>query len=281
MRPAPRLFLLTACAMTAFAANSILCRLALRGGHIDPASFTSLRLVSGALMLWLLVRSRGAGGQRAGDGFSASALFVYAAAFSFAYVSLPVGVGALLLFGAVQACMLTAGLWRGERPSPAQVLGILLSLGGLVFLVWPGLTAPAPLGAALMFLAGIAWGVYSLRGRGAGDPARATAGNFLLAAPLALLLNLPLYPQFHVELAGVLYALASGALASGLGYVVWYAALKALTATRAAVVQLSVPLLAAFGGLLFLGEAFTPRLVIASLAILGGIALAVTARQRS
>jgi drug/metabolite transporter (DMT)-like permease len=267
--------------MTAFAANSILCRLALRGGHIDPASFTSLRLVSGALMLWLLVRSRGAGGQRAGDGFSASALFVYAAAFSFAYVSLPVGVGALLLFGAVQACMLTAGLWRGERPSPAQVLGILLSLGGLVFLVWPGLTAPAPLGAALMFLAGIAWGVYSLRGRGAGDPARATAGNFLLAAPLALLLNLPLYPQFHVELAGVLYALASGALASGLGYVVWYAALKALTATRAAVVQLSVPLLAAFGGLLFLGEAFTPRLVIASLAILGGIALAVTARQRS
>jgi drug/metabolite transporter (DMT)-like permease len=194
---------------------------------------------------------------------------------------LGVGVGALLLFGAVQATMLAAGYRGGERAGPLQSLGLALSVAGLVFLVMPGLSAPAPLGAALMLVAGVAWGVYSLRGRGnAADPARATTGNFLLAAPLALLFNLPFLPRLHLETAGVLYALASGALASGLGYVVWYAALKGLTATRAAIVQLCVPVLAAFGGVLLLDESVTPRLLIASCVILGGVALAVLGKQR-
>lgn len=272
---------LTVVAMTAFAANSLLCRLALRSELIDPASFTSLRLLSGAAVLWLLLRLRGGGRGRAGDWRSAAALFVYAAGFSFAYVSLGVGVGALLLFGAVQATMLAAGYRGGERAGPLQSLGLALSVAGLVFLVMPGLSAPAPLGAALMLAAGIAWGVYSLRGRGnATDPALATAGNFLRAAPLALAFNLPFLPRLHAETAGVIYALASGALASGLGYVIWYAALKGLTATRAAIVQLSVPALAAFGGVLLLDETVTSRLLIASGAILGGVALAVLGKQR-
>ena len=272
---------LTAVAMTAFAANSLLCRLALRTELIDPASFTSLRLISGAAVLWLLLRLRGGGQGRAGDWRSAAALFVYAAGFSFAYVSLGVGVGALLLFGAVQATMLAAGYRSGERPGPVQGVGLALSVAGLVFLVMPGLAAPAPLGAALMLAAGVAWGVYSLRGRGnATEPTLATAGNFLLAAPLALLFNLPFLPRLHMEAAGVVYALASGVLASGLGYVVWYAALKGLTATRAAIVQLCVPVLAAFGGVLLLDESVTPRLLIASCAILGGVAFAVLGKQR-
>ncbi|HLW74085.1 MAG TPA: DMT family transporter [Gammaproteobacteria bacterium] len=275
-----RVAALTTVAMTAFAANSLLCRLALRAGHIDPASFTSLRLVSGAAALWLLLRLKGGGQSRAGDWRSAAALVVYAAAFSFAYVSLGVGVGALLLFGAVQATMLAAGYRGGERAGPMQSLGLALSVAGLVFLVMPGLAAPAPLGAALMLVAGVAWGMYSLRGRGIGDASRATAGNFLRAAPLALVFNLPFLPRLHVETLGVIYALASGALASGLGYVVWYAALKGLTATRAAIVQLSVPVIAAFGGVLLLDETVTPRLLVSSCAILGGVTLAVLGKQR-
>lgn len=276
---ASRVFALTAVAMTAFAANSLLCRLALRGGHIDPASFTSLRLVSGALTLWLLLGLRGGGVSHSGNWPSAAALFVYAIGFSFAYVSLGVGVGALLLFGAVQATMILAGFRGGERPGFAQGAGLALSLAGLVYLMLPGLAAPPLLGAGLMLGAGVAWGVYSLRGRSSGDAARATAGNFLLAAPMMLLVNLPFLPQLHVESMGAVYALASGALASGLGYVVWYAALKGLTATRAAIVQLSVPVIAAFGGVLLLDEPLTQRLVLSSCAILGGVALAVLGKQ--
>ena len=275
-----RVYMLTAMAMLAFAANSLLCRLALKPGLIDPATCISLRLASGALALWLLLRIRGVARGRSGDWYSAAGLFVYAAAFSFAYVSLGVGVGALLLFGAVQATMLVAGYRGGERTAPAQTFGLVLALAGLVCLVLPGLTAPDPLGAALMALAGIAWGTYSLRGRGAGDPVRATAGNFLLAAPLALVFNLLFLPRLHVTPAGALYALVSGALTSGLGYVVWYAALKGLTATRAAVVQLSVPVIAAFAGVLVLDETVTARLLISSCAILGGVALAILVRQR-
>lgn len=276
---ASRVFALTAVAMTAFAANSLLCRLALRGGHIDPASFTSLRLVSGALVLWLLLGLRGGGVAHSGNWPSATALFVYAIGFSFAYVSLGVGVGALLLFGAVQATMILAGFRGGERPGFAQGAGLALSLAGLVYLMLPGLAAPPLVGAGLMVAAGVAWGVYSLRGRGAGDPARATAGNFILATPLALLANLPFISRLHLEPLGCAYALASGALASGLGYVIWYAALKGLTATRAAIVQLSVPVIAAFGGVLLLDEPVTTRLVIASCVILGGVALAVIGKQ--
>ncbi|HEV2333799.1 MAG TPA: DMT family transporter [Gammaproteobacteria bacterium] len=275
-----RVFLLTAAAMMAFAANSLLCRLALRSGAIDPASFTSLRLLSGAVTLWLLLRARGSRWRRAGDGYSAGALFVYAIAFSFAYVSLPVGVGALLLFGAVQASMLIVGLAVGERLGAAQTLGLAAAVAGLVYLVWPGLAAPAPLGTGLMLLAGVAWGVYSLRGRGVSDPAAATAGNFILATPLALVADLLFLRGAHMAVPGLLCAVASGALTSGLGYVVWYAALKDLGAVRAAIVQLSVPVIAAFGGVMFLAESVTSRLLIASCAILGGVALAILGRRR-
>ena len=275
---APRLFLLTALAMTAFAANSILCRVAVRGGHIDPAAFTTVRLVSGAFALWLMVKL-GVRGRIGGDWGSALALAVYAAAFSFAYLSLTAGMGALLLFGAVQASMLVAGLMGGERFRPLQGGGFVLAVAGLVWLVLPGIAAPPLLGAALMLAAGVAWGLYSLRGRGVSTPALATTGNFLRAAPLVVLACLPYLPRMHVDTAGLSYALASGVLASGLGYVIWYAALRGLTATRAAVVQLSAPVLAALGGVLLLGEDLTPRLVVASLAILGGIALVVAGRR--
>ncbi len=279
-----RVYMLTAMAMVAFAANSLLCRLALKPGLLDPASCISLRLGSGALVLWLLLRAHGSSGgmaqRRGGDWPSALALFVYAAAFSFAYVSLAVGTGALLLFGAVQATMLLAGYRRGERHGPAQALGLVAALAGLVYLVLPGVSAPDPVGATLMVVAGIAWGIYSLYGRGAGDPLRATAGNFLLAVPLALAFNLLFLPRLHLTPLGTLYALTSGALTSGLGYVIWYAALKGLTATRAAIVQLSVPVIAAFGGVLVLYEAVTPRLLLSSCAVLGGVAFAILGRQR-
>ena len=274
-----RLLLLTVSAMLAFAGNSLLCRLALSGAHIDPAAFTALRLTSGAAVLCLLLVVRRAG-RPAGEWPSALALTVYAAAFSFAYLTLSAGMGALLLFGAVQASMLLAGWAAGERPGAAQLTGFALAVAGLVYLVRPGLEAPAPLGAALMLAAGVAWGVYSLRGRRAGVPVLASAGNFLRAVPLAALAALPFLSRWHADAAGVAYALTSGTLTSGLGYVIWYAALKGLTATRAAIVQLSVPVLAALGGVLLLGEPLSARLAIASCVILGGVALAILGRQK-
>lgn len=275
---APRIALLTAFAMAAFAANSILCRVAVRGGHIDPAAFTTLRVVSGAFALWLMVKLS-LRGRIGGDWSSALALAVYAVTFSFAYLTLTVGMGALLLFGAVQASMLVAGLMGGERLKLLQGGGFVLAVAGLVWLVLPGITAPPPVGAALMLAAGVAWGVYSLRGRGVSAPALATTGNFLRAAPLVALASLPYLPRMHADTAGVAYALASGVMTSGLGYVIWYAALGGLNAARAAVVQLSVPVLAALGGVLLLGEDLTQRLVVASIAILGGIALVVASRR--
>lgn len=274
MTPA-RIFALTAFAMTAFAANSILCRLALRDTGIDPATMVSIRLASGALVLWLIT-ARGRGPLVAGgDWISAAALFAYAATFSFAYITLPAGLGALLLFGAVQTSMILWGIRRGERFGLRQSAGLVLALAGLVLLLRPGLSAPPLAGSVLMIAAGIAWGVYSLRGRGAGDSALATAGNFLRAAPMALALSLLLLPRMHFDPYGALYAVISGAITSGIGYVAWYAALKGMTATRAAIVQLSAPVIAALGGILFLGEVLTLRLVVASVVILSGIALAV------
>lgn len=273
--PPARIALLTGLAMVAFAGNSLLCRLALEQTRIDAASFTAIRLCSGALVLWLLVRARQQ--TPAGDSVSALALFVYAAAFSMAYLSLPTGTGALLLFGAVQASMIGFGLWRGERLSALQWLGLALACGGLAALLLPGASA-APLGGSLLMLAaGLAWGVYSLRGRGAGSPLAVTAGNFLRATPLALLFCLASIDTLAIDRAGALYALASGALASGIGYAIWYSALPALRATTAATVQLSVPLLAALGGVWLLDEALTLRLVLAAVAILGGIALVLRA----
>ena len=273
--PALRTIALTVAAMLAFAANSILCRMALAHGGIDPASFGSLRLVSGALMLALVLRLRGQSRAVPAriDWLAAAMLFAYVAFFSFAYLSLSAGTGALILFGAVQLTMLAAGWRAGESFGTLGWLGFLLAVGGLVWLVLPGVSALAPLGAALMAVAGVAWGVYSLRGRGVADPLAATAGNFQRAAPLALILSLLLALQAHADAFGASLALASGALTSGLGYVIWYAALPGLTALRAATVQLSVPLIAALGGVLFMAEAISLRLVLAGIAILGGIAL--------
>lgn len=275
-----RVLLLTLLAMIAFAGNSLLCRLALKATRIDAATFTSVRLVSGAFVLWLIVRLRGTPAPGSGNWRSAFALFAYAAAFSFAYRSLPAGTGALLLFGAVQVTMVGYGLWAGEPMRPRQGAGFAASLAGLVGLLLPGLSAPPLAGSALMLAAGVAWGVYSLRGRGAsGDPTRTTGQNFLYAVPFALALNLALLPQASVGAAGIAYAVASGALASGVGYAIWYTALKALRATDAAAVQLSVPVIAALGGIVFLGEPLSLRLVLASVAILGGIALVIFGKR--
>lgn len=274
-----KVFLLTALAMIAFAGNSLLCRFALRQTAIDAASFTLIRIVSGALCLWIIVQIRKGTSRNGGSWPSALALFGYAALFSFAYIRLTAGSGALLLFGAVQATMIFWALKKGERLRVVQVAGLFLALAGLVALVFPGLSAP-PLGAAtFMFGAGIAWGIYSLRGKGSGDPVRATAGNFLRAVPMVVLLTLAMWRSVHFDLAGISSAIASGALASGIGYAIWYTALPALKASAAATVQLSVPVLAAAGGIAFLGEPITLRFALASVAVLGGIALVILERR--
>ncbi len=274
-----RLVVLTVLAMVAFAGNSLLCRVALKNTGIDAASFTAVRLISGALTLWLLVRVRRGVQSGQGNWASALALFCYAAGFSFAYVSLPASTGALLLFGAVQATMIGYGLWSGESLHKGQVAGLALALAGLVGLLLPGLSAPPLSGSLLMLAAGVAWGIYSLRGKGAGDPTRVTAGNFLRAAPMAAVLGAVMLPHASLDAAGVGFALASGALTSGLGYAIWYSALPALKATQASIVQLSVPVLAALGGVAFLGESITLRLALAAVAILGGIALFILDRR--
>jgi drug/metabolite transporter (DMT)-like permease len=260
--------------MLAFAANSLLCRSALRSTPIDPATFTAIRLVSGACVLAVIVAIRGRA-RLGGDWWSALALFVYAAGFSLAYVGLPAAAGALLLFGSVQVTMHAWGVRAGERIGRRQACGLLLAAGGLVALLLPGLSAPPPGSAAMMLGAGIAWGVYSLRGKGAGDPTAITAGNFLRTVPMVLLLVLMLPGHRDLNSTGVSLALASGALASGVGYVIWYAALPSLRATTAAVVQLSVPVIAAIGGVALLAEPLSLRLVLSALAVLGGVALAL------
>ena len=274
-----RTFFLTLTAMLAFAGNSLLCRAALSSGRIDASSFTTIRVVAGALTLWLIVRMRMRlrNGKRdpAGNWGSALALFMYAAAFSFAYVSLSAATGALLLFGAVQFTMIGFGLLRGERFHAAQTAGLVCALLGLIGLLLPGLAAPPLWGAVLMLAAGSAWGVYSLRGRGSGDPLRVTAGNFMRAVVFAAALSALTFPWATFDGPGVGYAIASGSVTSGIGYVVWYAVLPRLKITSAATVQLSVPVIAAAGGMAFLGEPLTLRLLIASVAILGGIAVVI------
>lgn len=267
--------LLTSITMFAFAGNSLLCRIALKETVIDPASFTTIRLLSGAAMLWLIVRIRRGAPTKGGSWLSASALFMYAAGFSFAYVSLTAATGALLLFGAVQATMIGYGVWSGERLIRLQLLGLLLALGGLVGLVLPGLAAPPLIGSLLMIGAGISWGIYSLRGRGSGDAIGITAGNFLRTIPIALGLSVVTLNNFSADSAGILFALASGAVTSGIGYAVWYAVLPSLRSTAASTVQLSVPVIAALGGVMILDEEITLRLILASAAILGGIGLVI------
>jgi len=276
----PRLIALTTLAMLAFAGNSLLCRIALRDTAIDAASFTSIRLASGALILALIVRARK--GRLAGGGswMAAACLFTYAAGFSFAYRQLSAATGALLLFGAVQIAMLSYGLVKGERLRPLQLAGLLVAVGGLVYMLLPGLSAPPIAGAAFMVAAGIAWAGYSLLGRGTSDPTAATAGNFLRAVPFAAALSLAVaartsVDQIGVDHTGALYAVASGAVTSGLGYVLWYAVLPSFKAASAAVIQLSVPPIAALGGVILLAEPLSNRLMIASVTILGGIALTI------
>lgn len=270
-----RIIVLTVITMIAFAGNSLFCRMALKLTTIDAASFTTIRLVSGAATMWLLVTLFR--GHKTGKGSwrSAAALFIYAILYSNAYVTLPAAMGALLLFGAVQATMIGYGISKGERLHGRQIAGLILAFAGLVGLLLPGLTAPPLIGSLLMLASGVAWGVYSLRGKGAGDATRITAGNFLRAVPMAAAVSLITINGASLDTAGIGYAVASGALASGIGYSIWYSVLPALKATSASTVQLSVPVIAALGGVLFLGEAVTLRLVLASAAILGGIALVI------
>jgi len=284
--------------MVAFASNSLLCRSALKHTGIDAATFTFVRIFSGAAALWLIITARKrisaatavgdyrddhSGAHRAplqGNWWSALALFAYAAAFSFAYIDLAAGTGALLLFGAVQATMILWGFRKGERLDAIQIAGLLLAVAGLVVLVLPGVSAPPIGGSTLMLAAGAAWGIYSLRGKAAGNAIATTTGNFVRAVPFAAIVSIVLISHAQLNLLGVCYAAASGAITSGLGYVIWYSALPGLNATSAATVQLSVPVLAAGGGIIFLHEPITVRYVVASLAVLGGIFLVVIEKRQ-
>ena len=270
-----RLAALTAIALICFAGNSLLCRAAFVGTAIDPATFTSVRLVSGALTLFLLLATRGAAGSalKGGSWRAAGALFVYAAAFSFAYVSLPAATGALLLFGAVQITMIGRGLRVGERLRHGQWLGLLLAIAGLGLLLLPGATAAPIVPSLLMVAAGVAWGAYSLFGQGSRNALTNTAANFLRTLPIAALLSMLMIGQFRLDAQGLALAAMSGALTSALGYAFWYAALPYLRATQAATLQLSVPVLTAIAGVTLLAEPASARLLAASVLVIGGIAL--------
>jgi drug/metabolite transporter (DMT)-like permease len=277
-----KVVLYTSFALVAFAFNSILCRLALGAEAIDAASFTAVRLISGAIVLFSINSFSGKKETKTSGGnwLSAFFLFGYAICFSLAYVNLTTATGALILFGSVQTTMIGAALVKGERPQMTEWLGLFLALGGLVYLVFPGLSAPPLRSSALMTLAGIAWGFYTLRGRGSVNPLADTTGNFLRSVPMIILFALPFVYQIHLSPKGIIYAVLSGAMASGIGYSIWYAALQYHTATRAAVLQLSVPALAAIGGVIFLSEIISARLLLASGLILGGIALAILGKAK-
>ncbi len=272
---------LTLLAMIAFASNSLLCRLALKDTAIDAASFTTVRMLSATLMLGLLIGFKPSVYRNNGNWPSALALFAYAAGFSFAYIHLSAGTGALLLFGAVQATMIGVGIYKGERLAGWRLIGFGLAIGGLVALLLPGLSAPPLLSAISMVGAGVAWGIYSLRGKGVGNPIAATAGNFLRTLPLTACLSLLMFQQMAWDAPGLVYAVLSGALTSGIGYAIWYQVLPVLKSTTAATVQLSVPMFAAAGGVLLLSEPLGWRLLVASLAILMGIALVIHQKQKA
>lgn len=263
----------TTLTMLAFTSNSLLCRLALKETSIDPASFTSVRIVSAAAMLWLLMRWQKQAPLKHGSWRSALALFAYAATLSFAYRSINAGAGALMLFGAVQVTMILAGFIAGERMSKMQSIGFTAAMGGLMILVLPGVETPSMLDAALMLASGIAWGAYSLFGRGEANPAAATCGNFLRTVPLTLLLSLIALPWIKPDANGVLYAVLSGAVTSALGYALWYRVLRSMRAMTASTIQLSAPVITTFAGVVLLNEAVTPNLLIASVLVLGGIGL--------
>ena len=274
----------TAIALSCFAGNSLLCRLALAERHIDAATFTGVRLASGALVLALLARGRPRDDRpRAAKWISGALLFAYAMPFSYAYLRLGAAIGALVLFASVQATMIGWGVAHGERPSARSWLGIAVAAAGLALLTVPGAAAPDPLGAVGMVVAGTAWGAYSLRGRGSGaDPLRATAASFARALPFmaGVVVVARAASGLHASPRGLVLAAVSGALASGVGYAVWYAALRGLTATRAAVLQLLVPVLAAGGAVGLLGERLSTRFLLAAVTILGGVALTILSARR-
>lgn len=286
--PSPlRTGILTSLAVVAFAANSVLARMALVSGAVDPVGFTTVRLISGAVTLWLVIalRETSPKAKLTGSWTSAWWLVVYAFAFALAYVSLPAGTGALILFAVVQITMIGAGLWGGERPRPLRWLGLGIAFAGLVVLTAPDVTGASPTGVLMMALAGIAWGVYSIRGRGAADPGAVTAGNFLRSLPMVMLVAVVLYATrvtlMSMSWTGLFLAVLSGSLASGVGYVIWYTALRGLSATMAAIVQLAVPVLAALGGVIFLSEEMTGRLLLVGGTILAGVAISGLAVDRA
>jgi drug/metabolite transporter (DMT)-like permease len=271
----------TSFALVAFAFNSILCRMALRGGEADAAGFTAVRLASGAVALIVISYFFGKGKSNStrGNWISAFFLFGYAICFSFAYIGLTAAVGALILFSSVQFTMIAVALSRGERPHRLEWLGLLIAVAGLVYLVFPGLSSPPLFASALMAAAGVAWGFYTLRGKGSSDPLGDTAGNFIRSAPMMAIAAIPFLARINISTRGFVLAILSGAIASGVGYTVWYIALKHHTATRAAELQLSVPVIAALVGVILLSEVMTTRLLIASALILGGIAMTIFGRR--
>ncbi len=277
-----RTIFFTSFALVCFAFNSILCRLALGSDLVDPSSFTVVRIISGAITLFIIYTFFGKRNAevKQGNWLSAFCLFAYAICFSFAYTQLSTGMGALILFGCVQATMIIFALVKGERPNILEWLGLIAALCGLVYLVFPGLSAPPVFSAILMACAGISWAFYTLRGKGSTNPLGDTAGNFIRAAPFVIVAVLPFISRIHYSERGILFAVLSGAIASGIGYSVWYAALEFHTATRAAILQLVVPILAATGGILLSSESITLRLTMAAFLILGGILISIFGRKR-
>jgi drug/metabolite transporter (DMT)-like permease len=275
-----RIIALTVIAMIAFAANSVLARLAFATAGAEPLSYTGIRLAAGAATLAVLLALRRRNVRLGGSWSGVAALFGYAILFSIAYILLGAGTGALILFASVQIGMLGWAVYRGDRPGLIEWLGFVVAFGGLVYLLSPGVVAPNPLGALLMLVAGLCWAAYTLIGRASTSPLDDTAGNFMRSSPLAVVMIVAGALTHGVSLAAVIYAIVSGALASGLGYAVWYTALPSLSRTRAAIVQLTVPAIAGAGGVLFIGEALSPRLIIATIAIIGGVALAVISSSR-
>lgn len=272
----------TASALIAFATNSLICRSALGNSTIDPAGFTIIRLASGVVVLWAAARifKKKVDAPSSGSWGSAAMLFLYAITFSFAYMSLSVGTGSLILFGSVQTTMILAGLWYGERPRVFEWLGLIIALFGLIYLVLPGLESPPLSGVFLMTAAGISWGVYSLRGRGVNNPVAVNGDNFLRSIPFVLASVLLFLPSLKVSKEGIVWAILSGGVATATGYVLWYSAIRNLNVTRAASVQLFVPLIAAAGAVLFLSESITFRLIISALMIVGGIGSHLFVRNR-
>lgn len=270
----------TVLALVAFAANSVLGRLALGEKTIDAANFTTIRLLSGAIVLLVILQFSGKKNNSStkGSWLAAIMLFLYAAPFSFAYITLDTGTGALILFGAVQITMILLSLISGNKLHVTEWMGVTIAFIGFVYLVLPGVSTPSVIGFSLMTLAGVAWGIYTLKGRGSVNPLADTAYNFARTIPLVIILTVITYQTAHVSSKGILLAILSGGITSGIGYTVWYTALGGLSATQAAVVQLSVPVIAALGGVIFVSEKISLRLTLSALLILGGILMVILGR---